>query len=171
MRTLVTVSSRHGSTGEIGQAIGDTLRASGVDVEVLTPDGVGSVEGYDAVVVGSALYMGRWMGPARDFIQAHADALRGRPVWLFASGPVTGVTDPADSAEGLKLLELVAGREFRVFAGKLDRNGLGFTERTIVRMIKSPWGDYRPWESIRDWATSIAAAINAPAGANPAVTT
>ena len=128
---------------------------------MIPPSGVGSLDVYDAVVVGSALYMGRWMGPARDFVQGHADELRSRPVWLFASGPVTGVVDdPYDAAEGLKLQELVAGRDFRLFAGKLERDGLGFAERAIVRMIKSPWGDYRPWESIREWAASIATAIS-----------
>jgi menaquinone-dependent protoporphyrinogen oxidase len=165
MRALVTVSSKHGGTEGIGRTIAEVLEADGIDVDVTPPAGVGSVDGYDAVVVGSALYMGRWMGQAREFIQGHSDALRGRPVWLFASGPVTGVLgDPYDTAEGLKLLELVNGRDFRVFAGKLDSAGLGFAERAIARMINSPSGDYRPWESIREWAASIATALQpAPA--------
>jgi menaquinone-dependent protoporphyrinogen oxidase len=161
MKALVAVSSKHGGTQEIGQAIAESLRAAGIDADVIPPERVPSLDGYDAVVAGSALYMGRWMGPARDFVNGHADALRGRPVWLFASGPVTGVEDPADAAEGLKLLELVGGRDFRLFPGRLERDGLGFAERTLVRMIKSPWGDYRPWESIRQWADAIATALNA----------
>ncbi len=165
MKVLVTVSSKHGSTEEIGRAIADSLRAADIEVDAVAPESVASLDGYDAVVVGSALYMGRWMGPARDFVQSHADELRRRAVWLFSSGPVTGAEDPADSAAGKRLLELVGGREHRVFAGKLERAGLGFTERTIVRMIKSPWGDYRPWDSIREWTTTIATAVNAvPAG-------
>jgi menaquinone-dependent protoporphyrinogen oxidase len=159
MKVLVTVSSRHGSTEEIGRAIADQLRAAGIEVDAVAPESVVSLGAYDAVVAGSALYMGRWMGPARDLVQDHADELRARAVWLFSSGPVTGVEDPADSAAGAKLLELVGGREHRVFAGKLARDGLSFTERTIVRMIRSPWGDYRPWEAIRDWAATIAAAV------------
>lgn len=167
MKALVTVSSKHGSTDEIGEAIADSLRAAGVAADVVAPERIASLDEYDAVVVGSALYMGRWMGPARDFIRGHLDALRGRPVWLFASGPVTGVDDPADASEGRKLLKLVGGRDFRVFAGKLDRNGLGFRERAIARMIKSPWGDYRPWESIKVWAASIGAEMNAGAASVP----
>ena len=165
MKALVSVSSKHGSTDEIGQAIAESLRAAGIEVDVTAPEHVAALDEYDAVVVGSALYMGRWMGPARDLVKRDADILRGRPVWLFASGPVTGVEDPGDAAEGSKLLELVGGREFRVFPGKLDRDRLGFGERTIVRMIKSPWGDYRPWESIREWASSIVASL---ADAHPA---
>jgi menaquinone-dependent protoporphyrinogen oxidase len=160
MKTLVAVSSKHGGTEGIGRAIADSLRAAGIEVDEVAPEQVASVDEYDGVVVGSAIYMGRWMGPARDLVRSQADVLRRRPVWLFASGPVTGVEDPADAAEGLKLLALVGGRDFRVFAGRLDRDGLGFAERAVVRMIKSPWGDYRPWESIREWTTSIATAIN-----------
>jgi menaquinone-dependent protoporphyrinogen oxidase len=167
MKALVTVASKHGSTDEIGRVIADSLRAAGIEVDVSAPERVASVDDYDAVVVGSALYMGRWLGPAREFVRGQADSLRARPVWLFASGPVTGKEDAADAAEGHKLLELVGARDVRVFPGKLDRNGLGFGERTIVRMIKSPWGDYRPWDSIREWATSIATAIKAVPEAHP----
>lgn len=159
MKALVTVSSKHGSTTEIGQAIAAELQAKGMDVDVVEPQDVKSIAEYDAIIVGSALYMGRWMGPARDFIHEHVDELRKLPVWLFASGPVTPVTDDADAVEGRKLLELVGGREARVFAGKLQKDGLGFTERTVVRMIKSPWGDYRPWDSIFAWADSISESL------------
>lgn len=165
MKTLVTVSSKHGSTTEIGAAIAEALRTAGFDVDLITPEQVASLAGYDAVVVGSGVYMGRWLGPARDFVRDHADELRKRDVWLFSSGPITGVDDPADAANGLKLLELVGGREHRLFAGRLEKEGLGFSERAIVRLIKSPWGDYRPWDEIREWAASIAEALNAvPAG-------
>jgi menaquinone-dependent protoporphyrinogen oxidase len=166
MKALVTVSSRHGSTTEIGAAIADAFRTAGLDVDLISPGQVASLDGYDAVVVGSGIYMGRWLAPARDFVTGHFDELRGKAVWLFSSGPVTGADDPADSAEGLKLLELVGGREHRLFAGRLEKEGLSFTERTLARMIKSPWGDYRPWDAIREWAASIAETLSAvPAGA------
>jgi len=169
MKALVTVSSKHGGTEGIGRSIADTLRASGVEVDVVVPERVSTVEGYDAVIVGSALYLGRWMGPARDLVHREAEALRARSVWLFASGPVTGVEeDAADKAEGLRLLELIGGREFRLFAGLLDRSRLGIVERTVVRAIGSPWGDYRPWEEIEHWAVSIVEAMQATEAQVPA---
>lgn len=169
MKVLVSVASRHGATAEIGGAIADTLRGAGVDVDVLRPEEVQSLDGYDAAVLGSALYFGRWLGPARDLVTTHADELRGLPVWLFASGPVTQVKDEGDIAEGDKLKELIAARDNRVFAGQLKREGLSFTERVSVRMIKSPWGDYRPWPAIRDWASSIAVSLVDAAPAPSAV--
>lgn len=159
MRALMTVSSKHGATKAIGDAIADTLRSAGIEVDTFAPERVASLAGYDAVIVGSALHMGRWMGPARDLVNEHADELRRLPVWLFASGPVTPLDDEGDAAEGKKLQALIGARDARVFAGQLKKDGLGFVERQIVRMIHSPWGDYRPWDDIRAWAQSIATSI------------
>ena len=60
----------------------------------------------------------------------------------------------------------MGGREHRVFPGKADKQELGFIERRILSMAKSPWGDYRDWPATREWAESIARELTAaPAGA------
>jgi menaquinone-dependent protoporphyrinogen oxidase len=166
MKVLIAVSSRHGSTREIGTSIGEAMREAGVEVDVIDAQDVESVARYDAVIVGSAVHMGRWMGPARDLVRGSAEALRTRPVWLFSSGPLgRGIVDPADAAEGMRLLELVGAREHRVFPGKADKRELGFVERRIVSMVKAPWGDHRDWPAIHEWAASIATDLTAlPAG-------
>ena len=157
MKILIAVSSKHGSTREIAESIGETVRKAGIEVEVVDAGQVGSVAPYDAVIVGSAVHLGRWMGPARDLVNRSADLLRMRPVWLFSSGPLrTDIVDPADAAEGMKLLELVGAREHRVFPGKADKHELGFVERAAVSMVKNGWGDHRDWDAIREWAASIA---------------
>jgi len=167
MKMLIAVSSKHGSTREIAGSIGETVRRSGIDVDVVNAEDVRSVAPYDAVVIGSAVHMGRWMGPARNLVNGSADALRTRPVWLFSSGPLgRDILDPADAAEGVRLLELVGGRGHRVFAGKADKQGLGFVERRILSMVKNPYGDHRDWPVIGEWAASIARELTTvPAGA------
>jgi menaquinone-dependent protoporphyrinogen oxidase len=166
MKMLIAVSSKHGSTREIAETIAETIREAGIEPELADPERVESVAPYDAVIVGSAIYMGRWMGPARDLVNRSASALRGRPVWLFSSGPLgRDIVDPADAAEGMKLLELVGAREHRVFPGKLDKDDLGFLERRIASMVKNPYGDHRDWPAIREWALSIAGDLANPAGA------
>ena len=162
MKVLVSVASKHGATSGVGEAIADQLRADHVEVEVIPIALAGSkVDQYDAFVIGSAVYMGRWMSQARDFVTDNSAILSARPVWLFSSGPITDKPDPADSADGERLLKTVNGREHRLFAGKLDKDTLGFTERTVVRMVGSPWGDYRPWAEIKSWADSIARELSA----------
>lgn len=44
--------------------------------------------GYDEVVLGSAVYAGRWLEPATELAHRIPAELPGRPVWLFTSGPV-----------------------------------------------------------------------------------
>lgn len=156
MKVLIAVSSKHGSTAEIAESIGATIRDAGIEVDVVDAEHVEAVLPYDAVVVGSALYMGRWMGPARSLINRSAEVLRTRPVWLFSSGPLGDIVDPADAAEGMKLLELVGARDHRVFPGRADKDESGFFERRILSMVKAPYGDHRDWTAIYAWAASIA---------------
>ena len=169
MKMLIAVSSKHGSTREIAASIGETVREAGIEVDVVEAQDVESVSPYDAVIVGSAVQLGRWMGPARDLVTNSADALRMRPVWLFSSGPLgRDIVDPADAAQGLKLLGVVGARDHRVFAGKADRGELGFIERRILAMVKNPYGDHRDWDDIHAWAAGIAGELTAdPAEARP----
>ncbi|ERB51768.1 hypothetical protein N806_11290 [Rhodococcus sp. P27] len=100
MKMLVTAASRHGSTDEIAGALADALRRSGADVDLLEPEDVHEITDYDTVVIGSAIYTGRWLPPAKEFIARFREALLLRQVWLFSSGPVGNngrpVNDPPD---------------------------------------------------------------------------
>ena len=161
MTVLVTVASRHGATAEIGEQIAETLRSHGLETDVAPPERIVSLAMYDAVIIGSGIYLGRMLAPARDFISAHVDELSRRPTWIFGSGPVTPIKegDDVDVAEARRLGEQIGARDVRLFAGALKKEGLSFVERVSVSMIHSPWGDYRPWEDITEWAESIAREI------------
>jgi menaquinone-dependent protoporphyrinogen oxidase len=93
MRVLVTAATKHGATREVAQAIGDALRGHGLDPTVVEPEQVDTVDEYDAVVLGSAVYAGHWLKPARQLVDRCGSALTARPVWLFSSGP--SVTRPS----------------------------------------------------------------------------
>jgi menaquinone-dependent protoporphyrinogen oxidase len=75
MKVLVTAATRHGATEGIAEAIGRAFVGKGLSVQVLPIEEVSSVDDYDAVVLGSALYLGRWLGPARKFVERHHEAL------------------------------------------------------------------------------------------------
>jgi menaquinone-dependent protoporphyrinogen oxidase len=166
MRVLVTAATKYGATAEIAQAIAETLGDRGLEATVLAPEQVEGVDGYDAVVLGSAVYAGHWLKPARELIERHTAALAGQPVWLFSSGPVGDPPkpeeDPVDVAE---LLAATGAREHRVFAGKLVRKQLSFPERAIASALRVPEGDFRDWTEIRQWAAQIADALGA--GSSP----
>jgi menaquinone-dependent protoporphyrinogen oxidase len=93
-KILVAYASKHNATAEIANAIGETLRQSdALEVDVRSVDSVKDIALYDAVVLGSAVYVGRWQGEAADFLKQHEKELAQRPLWLFSSGP-TGEGDP-----------------------------------------------------------------------------
>ena len=107
MRILVTAASRHGSTLEMASALGKALTDIGLEVEVKPMHELDGVAGFNAVVLGSAVYMGRWLPEASDFVQRHAVELGARPVWLFSSGPV-GSPDPKPVGDPTGIAELIA---------------------------------------------------------------
>lgn len=160
MSVLVAYASKRGSTAEIAETVAATLRREGLKV-CLEPAGeVRSLEGYDAVVLGSAVYMKRWRGDARHFLKKHRKALRQKPFWVFSSGPVG---DPAQDnpewAEPPKLAEKVeelGGRGHVVFGGCLPTEPKGFMERAMVEGAPKEYRDRRDWDEIRGWAKRIA---------------
>lgn len=157
---LVTVASRHGASGEIGEVIAGVLRDHGHTVDSRAPETVATLDSYDAVVVGSAVYVGRWLEPARHFVDRHEATLARMPVWAFSSGPTGSSPAPADQPpEAVAIAGRIGARAHRSFAGRLDATRLGFMERTITAAVHAPRGDFRDWESIREWADQIAAAL------------
>jgi menaquinone-dependent protoporphyrinogen oxidase len=157
MRVLVTAASKHGATAEIAQAIGDQLIKSDIDAVVMPIGDVGAIEEYDAVVLGSAVYAGQWLPPAKDFVRAHAGEMATRPVWLFSSGPIGDPPKPEDDpVDAAAMVSATAAREHVIFAGRLDKAKLGFAEKAITMALRAPYGDYRQWDLIRSWASGIA---------------
>jgi len=160
MKVLVTVGSKHGASDEVGAALRTALSEAGLEAVQLPPEQVPSLDGYDAVVLGSGVYAGRWVEAAKKFVDGHLDELRARPVWVFSSGPLGEPPKPDEEPpDGRAVAERVGAREHRVFAGSLDRAKLGFGERAIVGMVKAPYGDFRSWPTIAAWGTGIARAL------------
>lgn len=168
MRILVATASKHGSTAEIGLAIAEVLTESGFDVSTKTPQEVGSVDAFDAVILGSAVYAGRWMRNARELVDRLAPHLVQRPVWLFSSGPLGQPPEPGwDPVDVAALMDTTAARSHRLFMGKLDWSSLDFAERAVASALQSPSGDFRDWASIRAWAKEIGEDLETEAPALP----
>ena len=162
MKVLVAVASRHGSTREIGDAIGEVLDAAGFDVTVLDPDDVEDLAPFGAVVLGSSVYVGRWAASARALVDRLAVARGSRPVWLFSSGPVGNPPAPTgDPEEVPALVGRLAARGHRTFAGRLDKAGLPLAERAVVALVQAEQGDFRSWADVQDWALAIAVELHA----------
>ena len=157
MRVLVIAASKHGSTAEIATALGEALARRGIATTVADASDVADIEEYDAVVLGSAVYAGRWRQEARELAELHGEFLHSRPVWLFSSGPVGDPLKPEeDPVDVEQITAIVGARGHRVFAGKIDKSRLSLAEKAIVKSLKVPEGDYRDFAAAAAWAGEIA---------------
>jgi menaquinone-dependent protoporphyrinogen oxidase len=162
---LIATASKHGSTLDIADEIARVLTRHGLEVtskRVNEAAGMADLAGFDAALVGSAVYVGNWLAEAVAFVDRHAAELAQMPVWLFSSGPVGQPAMPAGDPTGTdEMVAKTRARGHRVFAGRLDVTQLGMGERMIVRLLRAPTGDYRDWQAVTAWATEIADALDA----------
>ncbi len=166
MRVLVTAASRHGSTSEIAETIGRSLAGEGLEVDTLAPERAVALDGYDAFVVGSAVYYGHWLEPAETLVKDNLATLAGKPLWLFSSGPTGSPGNELPQGEAVHVDGLVAAsgaRGHRLFKGRLQGGGLRFGERAVVRALRAEEGDVRDWDEIDAFAHEIAGELRGAA--------
>ena len=166
MKILVAVATRHGATREIAEsvatALGSALADAGLPAQVEVRDAglVHSVDGFDAVLIGSAVYLGHWLEPARKLAESSSDELRRVPVWLFSSGPVGEQKRPAEEPVAVEdLVRRLNARGHRLFGGKIDRRTLKFPERAVVTALRVADADNRDWPVIRAWGREIGTSL------------
>jgi menaquinone-dependent protoporphyrinogen oxidase len=165
-KILVAYASKYGATKEIAEKIGAVIRQAGLQADLLPVNEAREPAAYKAVILGSAVYIGKWQKEAVAFLQAHEKSLAGRPVWLFSSGP-SGEGDPVQLVEGWRLppdVQPIADRihpcDVAVFHGNINLQKLNFMEKFAVKnVVKKPFGDFRDWEMITAWSSAIAAAL------------
>ena len=164
-KILVAYASKYGATTGIAEKIGEVISEHGLQVDVLPAKQVRDLAPYTAVVLGSAVYMGRWRKEAVRFLKGNEARLAEIPTWFFSSGPV-GEGDAVELLEGWQfppLQQAIADRiqpqGTVVFHGALDPQKMSAMEKWIIAKLESPVGEYRDWEAIEEWATSIAVAL------------
>ena len=160
MKILVTASSRHGSTLEVADAIAERLRAADFTVEQMFPEDVQSLDGFDAVIVGSSVYLRQWGEAAKDFVTRFHQQLRDMPSWAFSVGMAEV---PKSKPEDVRKIGPVAVNAVfngqKVFPGRYDPTNLSLRERSIGYVAGAVEGDYRDWNAINRWADTIAEAL------------
>lgn len=168
-QVMIVAGSRHGATRGIADRIGQVLRGKGHDVSVFDAKEAPGPQWADAVVIGGAAYMGKWLDEVTDYIGRHHAALSERPTWLFASGPVGTETVDKKGRDVLRPPEFlndaaadVLAEGVRVFFGRWDPSDEPVTlaERLFRKLPVPasilPIGDFRDWAAIDAWAEQIA---------------
>lgn len=161
-KVLITYASKHGATEELAVRIGDYISNHGFEVDVLNVKNVSDISAYQSIILGSAVYVGQWRKSAANFLKENEMELSDKKVWLFSTGP-TGEGDPAELMKGWKFpedLQPIADKikpvGIKIFHGVLDEAKLNMLEKMTVKMVKAPFGDFRDWNIVEEWAETIA---------------
>ena len=164
-RILVTYASKYGATAEIAERIGEVLRQVGLETDILPAKHKLDLSPYDAVILGSAVYYGRWRKDAVKFLKKKEKELTRSEVWLFSTGP-SGEGDPVELLNGWTfpplqqaIADRIAPRGITLFHGVLDPKKLSSIETKILKNLKAPVGDFRDWDAVNIWGKSIAASL------------
>jgi menaquinone-dependent protoporphyrinogen oxidase len=136
------------------------LRAEGLRVDVREIGAVQAVTPYDAVVLGSAIYKGRWLPEAVRFLRRHERQLRTRRIWLFHSAPIGSSRHQEQPVppDVTRLAREFQAPPIRTFAGELQADAV-LHHWDLERLV----GDSRDWRKIREWSHQFATALEAPA--------
>lgn len=170
MRTLVAYATEHGATRSIAARIATRLYRAGVGVDLRPADEVGSVAGYEAVVLGSAIHDGQWLPEAAALVDCEADALAARPTWLFSVGMVGDRTSslrpwvarmlrsrqPCPDAVAAAVRTGVDAQRHHRFTGVFLRAHTTWRGAVLYRAMSGRFGDHRDWSEVLEWADGIA---------------
>jgi menaquinone-dependent protoporphyrinogen oxidase len=160
-KVLVAYASKMGSTAGIAEAAANRLHEAGIYAEVRAVDDVLDVSAYDAVLIGSAVYLSRWRPEAIAFLRRLDTELAERQVWLFQSGPLDESAERRDLSfprAVRRLADRIGVRGFVTFGGRIDADhAVGFAARRMADAGLAK--DHRDFDRIRAWADAIAAEL------------
>jgi len=168
MKILVVYATRYGSTREVADRVGATLRDDGLTVDVLPVESVRDLSQYAGVVFGTAYYFGKMLKTGTAFLERRRGALEKMPVAFFALGPTTTADDLAEARgqmdKTLAELSWLKPVASEMFVGKYDPAVLHGLDKLVTKLKASPlYGlgahDDRDWQAIESWARSVGAVI------------
>ena len=147
---LVVYATRNGSTREVAEAVATALREERVDVAVSPARTVrGSVGDHDLVVVGGAIYSGRWHHDAHRFLERHRKELVTSRVAVFGMGPRSG--DDEGWTRSRAQLDRALGRHSWLDPVAVTVFGGVDPPRRADRIRR----DIRDWDLIHAWAVGL----------------
>jgi menaquinone-dependent protoporphyrinogen oxidase len=158
-RILITYATRAGSTIEIASRIGQSLTERGYEVDVRPVKSKPALDGYQAVLLGSAVRIGAWLPEAVEFVKTNQADLRRLPVALFCVHMLNTGDDEASQTARRAYLDpvraLVNPAAEGYFAGMIEPSRLSLLDRLAVKVVKSPVGDFRDWDKVRTWSETV----------------
>ncbi|MDG5813489.1 flavodoxin domain-containing protein [Chitinispirillales bacterium ANBcel5] len=160
MKLLIAYASASGSTSQIAQCIAETMgKQEHITAEAKSVKEVKATEQYDAIILGSAIRMGRPLKEMVTFASKRATVLQTKKVAIFAVCMAPQNDNPESQKDASTYLEPI--KQFvkpvseKLFAGKIDPQKLKLFPRLVLKAVKAPTGDFRDWDGIKTWAKEL----------------
>jgi len=163
-RVLIAYATKYGTTKEIAEEIQDVLAENGIESDLINVMETGIIDSYDAVILGSPVYMGKMLVEAREFCTQYRPYLTDKWLAIFVDGisycpPENTDTSPLIAAID-EMHEYVRPVMKKGFTGAFSPVNLSEADAQIADMVNPPIGDFRDHEDIRTWAREVASAIS-----------
>jgi menaquinone-dependent protoporphyrinogen oxidase len=165
-RVLVAYDSKHGSTADVAEKIGDVLCENGFRVDMRPALKVEEISPYDAIVIGSPMYYATFLPGALKFLERHRNILAVKKVALFVTS--TSV-DKETGMVNTNLLRLISSSVLSKFPEIKIMEPVGlmpgkfyFKEIFPVEVVNfkqtgyDEVGDLLNYDFVRSWTEEIA---------------
>jgi menaquinone-dependent protoporphyrinogen oxidase len=168
---LMVVHSGEGQSRRIADRVAEVLRDRGAEVTVAEPDVAPEPRGFDAVVVGDSIHLGRHSKALRRWLVEHAVALAQAPLALFQVSLTSATHDDDHDVLARKMVADLVDEtgvrpdEVALFAGRLAYTQYGWLTRRIMRSIARREGqdtdtsrdhEYTDWDAVERFAEVVA---------------
>ena len=161
-RVLISYASRCGSTGGVAEAMGQVLWGMGASADIRLVGNVNDLSPYHAVIVGSAIRMGKWLPKAVGFVKDNRDILGRLPIAYFVvcltmkdntaenRSTVMAYLDPVRK-EAPEIQPVAVG----LFPGAVNFSKLSFVDKMMLKAKGASEGDYRDWSAVKAWTSAV----------------
>lgn len=164
-RIVIAYDTTEGQTRKVAQYMGESVSRSGHNAQVLDirrlPSGL-SLEGFDAILVGASIHLGRYSRHLSACVRRHKARLEAVPTALFSVSLSAAGTEKQKADAERCLNEFLQQVDWSptiktTFAGGLAYRKYGFLKRWMMKKIAKDAGkdtdtsknhEYTDWQSV-----------------------
>ena len=164
-QVLIAFATMYGRTFKVAERIAETLCADGYQVDIRFAKDItdSDLAAYDAVLLGSCIYIEKWHPDAIAFLEKYQAALAQKKVAYYCVCALMGM-DSEDAAALVQehyILPMyerfpdIAPLDIGAFGGAINYRILLPKDWFMLRLMFLPGGDWTDWEAVAAWADTI----------------